>query len=590
MSSRNGHHNHPWAHVPLPELFQEAGLDVRPKKNGQFQAPHSFKHDSKSGYPLVIWADNWWWCSSCKASGDAADFVVEAGWAENRAEAERLLLERYGPPHPTELGRMTIQVNNRFLREISADAVQALIGTNNPPRLFTRGTALVRLSETGLAADKINVPTLRGILDRAADFVRVKDTGEIPDRPPDDVVRDILSQQNLPFPQLTGFASTPMFLSGGRFLAARGYDADSGLYLNLDGLDGVHSDMPLERAKALLLGHLLVDFPFADEGSRAHAVAAMLEPFLRQLIKGPTPLYLMDAPSRGTGKGLLADLVAIVSTGAPTYVTTLPRDDDETDKRITSMLMAGCPLVLWDNITVLRSPKLAAVLTSSSWRGRILGQSKMADVPNRTTWLATGNNVEMSDELNRRTVMIRLDAEMEAPEERTGFKHSRPLWAIEHRSELVSVCLSIIQNWVNVGMPTSDATLGRFEDWAGVMGGVLGVSGVLGFLSNREQQKRRDPESQEWVALCEGWWEQYEELPVTAKDVLELAKYEGVLLSLWAGRSELAAQQRTGHALAKNRDRVFVGYRICASGEGRTQNRAYQLRKIAPPGGRGKNT
>ena len=474
-------------------------------------------------------------------------------------------------------GRPTIQVNNRFLRDIAADAVQSLKDANDPPRLFVRGTSLVRLVEAGLAAEAVNVPALKGMLDRSADFVKAKEEGDLPARPPDDVVKDILSQQRLPFPQLAGFASTPVFLSGGRLLANNGYDVDSGLYLSLEGLDGVYSDIPMEEAKALLLEHLLVDFPFADEGSKAHAVAALLQPFLRQMIDGVTPLFLMDAPARGTGKGLLADVVSIVVTGAPAYVTALPRDDDETDKRITSVLLAGYPLVLLDNVTALRSSVLAAALTGTLWRGRILGQSRMANVPNLATWFATGNNVEMSDELNRRTVLIRLNAKMEAPEERTGFKHPLPAWAIQHRPELVSACLSIIQHWVNAGMPTSDATLGRFEDWAGVMGGVLGVMGVSGFLSNREQQKGRDPESQEWVALCEAWWDQYQGLPITAKDVFDIAKSQGLLLDLWAGRSELAAQQRMGHALTRRMDRIFGKYQLYSGGEGPTHNRSYRL-------------
>jgi hypothetical protein len=517
MLNYNGHHDHRWSHVPLAELFREAGLEVRPKKDGKVQAPHSFRHDTKSGFPLVIWEDNRWWCSSCFASGDAADFLVEAGKAADRAEAERILLERYGPPHSAAPKRTTIQVNNRFPRDIAADAIEALGKSNNPPRLFGQGTELVRLAETGLAADTINAPALKGILDRCADFVKAKkgEVGEddvlVPARPPDDVVKDILSQQRLPFPALKGFASTPVFLPGGRLLACDGYDPGSGIYMSLEGLQDLRWDMPLEEAKNLLLNELLVDFPFVDEASKAHALAALLFPFLRQMITGPTPIHLVDAPARGTGKGLLADLIAIVTTGTPAYVMALPRDDDEVDKRITATLLASHQLVLLDNVTVLRSAALSAALTTTLWRGRVLGKSEMVDAPNTGTWLATGNNVELSDEVNRRTVLVRLDAQIESPEERTGFKHPLPGWAIQHRSELVSACLSIINRWIQEGMPWGQATLGRFEDWAGIMSGVLSILDVSGFLQNREQQKSRDSESGEWAALCAAWWTQYGE-------------------------------------------------------------------------------
>jgi hypothetical protein len=432
----------------------------------------------------------------------------------------------------------------------------------------------------------MSTPALKGVLDRCADFVKVKkgELGEdvlVPARPPDDVVKDILSQQGLPFPALKGFASTPIFLSGGRLLTCDGYDPESGIYVSLDGLEDLKWDMPLKEAKDLLLSKLLVDFPFADEASKAHAIATLLLPFLRQMITGPTPLHLFDAPARGTGKGLLADLVAIVTTGSPAYVMALPRDDDEVDKRITSTLLAGHQLVLLDNVTVLRSTALSAALTTTLWRGRVLGKSQMANVPNTATWIGTGNNVELSDEVNRRTVFVRLDAKMESPEERTEFKYPLPAWAIRHRSELVSACMSIINRWVQEGMPLGEATLGRFEDWARVMGGVLGVSD---FLQNREQQKGRDSESGEWASLCEAWWGWYEGLAITAKDVLAIAKDEGLLLDYWAGRKDIAAQQRIGHALSRRMDRIFGKYQICSGGDGSTGNKSYRL-KITPAGG-----
>lgn len=486
-----------------------------------------------------------------------------------------------GSPVPAQSN--IIRVNDRFLRDITADAIQALQNANDPPSVFQRGTELVRMIDASLGAEQIVPAALKGLLDRSADFVKVKidqESGEeihLPARPPDDVVRDILTQQHLPFPVLRSFASTPVFLSGGRLLERNGYDPDSGIYLRLKGLDGLTSDMPLEEARTLLLDELLVDFPFADESSMAHAISALLLAFLRELISGPAPMHLIDAPTRGTGKGLLADLISVVTLGVQIDAMVLPRDEDEIDKRITATLMAGHPLILLDNVTVLRSSSLAAALTTTLWRGRLLGKSQMVNVPNTATWIATGNNVELSDEMSRRVSSIRLDAGVESPEERSGFKHSLPEWAIIHRTELVSACLSVINHWIKAGMPKGTATLGRFESWAGVMGGVLDVLGVSGFLGNRDQQKGRDTESLEWGALCEAWWERYQAQPVTAKVLLGEAKSQNILLALWGGRTDLGAQQRFGHALFRHTDRVFGKYQIHSAGNGSTGNRSYQL-------------
>jgi DNA polymerase I-like protein with 3'-5' exonuclease and polymerase domains len=490
----------------------------------------------------------------------------------------------------SENGFSAIQVNQRFMRDISKDAIDSLVQANTPTFIFLRGSELVRLSESGTSADILEGPALKGILDRCSNFIRITEDvlgreKTTPARPPGDVVKDILSQQFLPFPKLCTFANNPVFLPGGRLLATPGFDVDSGVYLNLDGLEGLDWGMPLEAAKDLLLNHLFVDFPFVDEASKAHAVSATLQPFVRQLISGPTPALVVDAPDRGTGKGLLVEVIAIVATGGVACPMAVPRDDDEVDKRITAMLLQGQAAILLDNATYLKSRSLSAALTATVYAGRVLGKTQVVYAPNTALWLATGNNVDMSDEINRRAALSRLDAEMEAPEERTGFKHPLPEWAVEHRPKLVSACLSIINHWVQEGMPLGTRTLGRFEKWAQVMGGILDEMGLPGFLGNREQQKSRDPERPEWAALCEVWWNRYQQQPITAKDVLALAKEkeQELLLRVWSGRSELAAQQRLGHALHEHRDRIYGPYKICQSGEGATHSHSYRLEKIENP-------
>ena len=66
--------------------------------------------------------------------------------------------------------------------------------------------------------------------------------------------------------------------------------------------------------------------------------------------------------------------------------------------------------------------------------------------------------------------------------------------------------------------------------------------------------------------------------PITAKDLLEVAKERSLVLSHWSGRSALSAQQRLGHALGTRRDRVFGDYRIRTAGaNSQTKSTAYRL-------------
>ena len=467
------------------------------------------------------------------------------------ADVEAVLLQQLHllsltpEPHPRlnttgdKTARPEISVSGRHMRDITRDSVAVLAQDNDPPRIFQRGSELVRLDQDHLTANRLDHPTLRGILDRAADFMTVKygedglEESRSPARPPTDVVADILTQQHLPFPVLNGFASTPVFLPGGSMLLKEGYDSNSGIYLQLAGLEGLQWGLSLEEAQYLTLDELMGDFPFANDASRAHTLAAILLPFVRPMINGPTPLHLLDAPARGTGKGLLADLIGIVTNGVPPSVMSPPENEDELEKRITATLLGGSTLILLDNVKSLHSAPLCAVLTTTRWQGRLLGKSQMVHAPNNATWLATGNNVSLSDEMNRRVVLIRMDARLEAPEERSEFKHQLPNWAFEHRPDLVSACMSIVKRWVDAGMPRGQAALGRFEDWAAVLGGICQFAGVPGFLTNRTQQRSEDWESEEWAALCSKWYSAHGSKPVGAKEVLASAKNAQVLLGLW---------------------------------------------------------
>ena len=499
--------------------------------------------------------------------------------------------EEQGWPQPLD-ALPQIMVTGQHMRNITEEAIAALkLANGDNPRVFQRGTSLVQLrTDNGLVAEALNLATLRGILDRCADFARAnKDGTDTPARPPNDVITDILSLPDPGFPGLQGFYSAPVFLQSGELLCRNGYDLDSGLYMSLNGLTLTTGDMPLESAKLLLLDELLGDFPFVDLGSRAHALALLLQGFVRMMIDGPTPLYLIDAPARGTGKGLLADIASVVTLGQRANVMVLPRDEDEFEKRVTATLVEGHPFILLDNVTALKSTTLSAALTTVDWRGRWLGKSQMVQAPNTATWVATGNNVTLSDEMVRRVVGIRLDAAVERPETRTEFNHPRLVeWAFENRSALVNACISIIRAWVDARMPRYQPkdTLGRFESYVGVMGGILEFAGVEGFLENRETLYAvADPETTEWTALCEQWSKTHGSRPITGKDLLLVAKEHSLALHIWAGKSEISAQQRFGHALNNKRDRVFGKYRIRDAGNASGSGSHQYILEVSKNGG-----
>ncbi len=498
--------------------------------------------------------------------------------------------------------RPEIVVNDRFMRDIAEDALAALEAANDPPFLFRRGGALVRVTlENSLRAEALGAVALKGVLDRVADFVKITERAvkdeegksEIvrevkPARPPMDIAPDLLARPELPFPKLNALASTPVYARDGALIATEGFHAGSGVLLRLDDLEGVRTDLPAPEALELLTVDVLGDFPFTNDAGRAHALAMFLQPFVRDMIDGPTPMYLIEAPTRGTGKGLLGNAAAHIVSGVPAPVMFKPRDGDELEKRITAALLEGSRLILLDNVVELGGEALAAALTATIWQGRVLGASKMARVPNDATWIATGNNVVLDDDMPRRVVPIRLDPGVERPEERQGFRHPDLIaWVRQNRSRLVSACLSLVEAWKAAGMPKGSAKpLGTYESWTGIIGGILEVAGVPGFLGGREYlygESNREP--QEWARLLRCVSETYGERAVTARDVFEIMQRETLLLDLWGGRKELSAQQRVGRALGNHRDRVFGGFALKPAGrDSITGSNAYRVEAIEPRG------
>jgi putative DNA primase/helicase len=312
-------------------------------------------------------------------------------------------------------------------------------------------------------------------------------------------------------------------------------------------------------AQSLLLGEMLGEFPFTGEAERAHALALLLLPFVRPMIAGPTPLHLIEKPAPGTGATLMVDAMSLVTTGVGASVMVEGRDEDEWRKRLTAKLRTIPTMLLIDNLRRrLDSSSVAAALTAPYWEDRILGKSEMTRFPIRCTWVATGNNPQVSNEVARRLVRIRLDPHVDQPWMREGFRHPELLsWVRENRARLVAACLTLGRAWIASGQPRHRKTIGSFEGWSQVIGGILEVAGVPGFLDNlREMYETADAEGAIWRVFIAQWWDRHGTAQVGTSDLHQLALACEPPLPLGSGNDR---SQRTalGRGLVRMRDRVF---------------------------------
>ena len=277
------------------------------------------------------------------------------------------------------------------------------------------------------------------------------------------------------------------------------------------------------------------------------------------MIDGPTPLHLIEKPTPGTGATLMVDAIATILTGAGASVMTEGRDDEEWRKRVTAKLRQIPSIVLIDNLRQkLDSAAVAAALTAPFWEDRILGASEMARLPIRCVWIATGNNPEFSNEMARRLLRIRLDAHVERPWQRAGFRHpDLMIWVRANRARLVAACLTLCQAWIAAGRPRGARTIGSYENWAKVLGGVLEIAGIEGFLGNLDEMlEASDGEGAIWRSFVSAWWDRFGTAEVGTSDLYELALAAEPPLPLGSG-NDRAQRTRLGKALSRMRDRIF---------------------------------
>jgi hypothetical protein len=247
-------------------------------------------------------------------------------------------------------------------------------------------------------------------------------------------------------------------------------------------------------------------------------------------------------------------------------------------------LCEGPTFILLDNLNrTLDSGALASALTSRTWKDRVLGVSKTVSVPNTAVWLASGNNTRISRELIRRTIWSRLDARVDAPWERTGFRHPNiATWTKANRGRLVGAVLTLCQAWRAAGCPAGSETLGMFESWAEVMGGILQVAGVPGLMGNAQEFRASHADKvSEWRAFTTTWWQKHGAAEVGVDQLYDLAHSEKLLDSVLGDKGERSQRTKLGQALSKAADRVYGDLRLERAEADHRGRQQYRLRRIA---------
>ncbi|WP_201445660.1 hypothetical protein [Belnapia sp. F-4-1] len=380
--------------------------------------------------------------------------------------------------------------------------------------------------------------------------------------PPMVLVEALFARPNPPLPTLTGISPVPVVGPTGGLACDFGYNQDTKtFFIPKEGFDlppiNEAPSAPEIAAAVDRFRDLLSDMPFLDDSDFAHAMATLLVAILRPAINGPVPLLIIGKPAPANGATLLANIIAEIVTGAPAPVMVEGGNESELRKRITATLLRLPVFQLIDNLHgPLRSPALAALLTSTVWADRMLGQSHIVGLMNKTIWMVTGNNPEVSDEIARRAIWIRLDAQCARPWEGRSFRYPQIINTVrQNRPCLVVALLTVIQAWIVRDRPLSKRCLAGFEEWSAIVGGVLDVAGITGFLQ-QHHAPISDPNEAAWRQLVAMWLSEYGYAEVGVHELYDIARQMDIPPNIGDG-NERSQRTRLGLGLQKLRDRTF---------------------------------
>lgn len=415
------------------------------------------------------------------------------------------------------LHNLTELINKGVLREVYVrDGRLVHVGV-------VSGARNGRRKKVGAASERVapdmNASQLRALAARYCYTYAHNAKGErVSKLPTEALCKAVLAETEWPgLPDLVEITAMPFIREDGTVCQKRGYDEETGTWLNVDeGFPPVPASPSADQvaeAKELLLGKLLRDFPFVGAADRANYMGLLLTPALKYVTGTITPFGVITAAAAGSGKSLLAEIISRTYGSNGTAVT-LPRQDEELRKLITSKLMSDPhAVVTFDNIGKnhrVDSGVLAQLMTESVWTDRILGGNDTVSRINDKLWLGTGNNVQFGGEMGSRSVVVRIDPKMERPDQRDTDRFilgNLQTWmAIDtNRIQIMHALLVLIRAWAAADMPEGKINMRTFSPWSRKVGGLLDFHGITGFLTNLEEVDEADEESYEWAQFLAAW-------------------------------------------------------------------------------------
>lgn len=431
--------------------------------------------------------------------------------------------------------RPTIQIKAGILDVLTDRAEAALLDAG--AEVFQRAETLVRpgTSEVPAADGRTTIAAglhalapsgLREEMGRAADWQSYDGRAkEWRTADPPALIANVLAARKGQWRlrNCTGVITAPTLRPDCSVLAEPGYDPATRLYHAPDPnlVMPMIPEAPTQgdaEAAICLLKSLFTGFKFVTAADRAVALSLVISTVARGAL-GMVPVHAFTAPTPGSGKSYLADVTTAIVSGRWCPVITAGKTEEELEKRLGAMLLAGYPVISIDNISAgLSGDALCQVAERPTVRIRILGRSETPECEFRGIIIANGNNLAIIGDMTRRVLLGKLDAEMERPEERV-FSFDPVQMVLAKRGDYIAAAMTIVKAYVTAEMPGKLKPLASYGAWSDRVRSALVWLGEADPVATMNEARDSDPVLTALRTTLGAWQDAFADVGHSAQDI-----------------------------------------------------------------------
>jgi hypothetical protein len=340
-------------------------------------------------------------------------------------------------------------------------------------------------------------------------------------------------------------------------LLEEGFDRETGVYTVPGAFD---YDLTWDVAQAKeWFEKWFGAMPYEDDRSKAVMVAGLLLLYVQELPGGDSlrPGFLWEANRPGSGKSLCAKGCCSIVLGLAPVGKNKKRE--EMDKEIESHLRSKSPVIFLDNLYgALKNATLDQLITSKYQTFREMGGQKIVTMENNAPVLITGNDLEKNDDAWRRYLQCRL-FEPGDPADRVveNLLDDDVMQGESWRRDALSSLWAFVRTWDEKGRPKGETTLGSFEAFSRLMGGIVTACGYSDPFEKPEDTEGMSPEQADFAALVRGLYGEMKEEGLTSAlfgfdDMARMARSLDIF-------SEMVGDEEYGRREVIKRDKIPAG-------------------------------